>query len=444
MRHKSHKQLKRTIGLFQAVFFGISLILGAGIFSIVGEVAAIAGNAMWMSFVLAAVLALITGLSYAELSSMYPKSAGEYLFVKSAFENDFLASLIGCIVIFVAISSASTVAVGFAGYLSIFLPHISEIIIAIILIALMSFVSFCGISESAHLNIILTVIELFGLLFVVGIAFLSGSITNINYFEFPVAVNFYSNIILVISATSLVFFAYFGFEYIINIADEIINPAKVIPRALIISIIITTMIYILVSISSIALVGWKTLSLSNAPLAKAVEKSTGNMGIGLLSIIGLFATSNTVMIMLISSSRIIYGITENKKSFLANLLSRVHQKKRTPWIAILFVMFIAFIIIFTFKGNLSIMAGISVFGIFIIYIIVHISLIILRYKKTEIRRPFRMPLQIGKFPILAGLGICISSILMLQINFETIRNSIIVIALIFFSVSIAKLTKKVW
>ncbi len=107
-------------------------------------------------------------------------------------------------------------------------------------------------------------------------------------------------------------------------------------------------------------------------------------------------------------------------------------------------MFIAFIIIFTFKGNLSIIEGISVFGIFIIYIIVHISLIILRYKKTEIRRPFRMPLQIGKFPILAGLGICISSILMLQINFETIRNSIIVIALIFFSVSIAKLTKKVW
>ena len=289
--------------------------------------AAIAGNTIWMSFIIAAALALVTGLSYAELSSMYPKSAGEYLFVKNAFENDFLALFVGCIIIFVAISAASTVAVGFAGYLNIFLPHISDIIIAIILIVIMSFVSFYGISESAYLNLIFTVIELFGLLFVVGIAFLTGSITNINYFEFPISDNIYSNLLSVFSATSLVFFAYFGFEYIINIADEIKSPSQVIPRALLFSIIITTIIYILVSISSIALVGWKDLSLSNAPLAKAVGKTAGSMGIVLLSIIGLFATSNTVMVMLIANSRIFYGIAENKTSFLARLLSKVHRKK---------------------------------------------------------------------------------------------------------------------
>lgn len=326
--------------------------------------------------------------------------------------------------------------------MSVFLLHVSEIVIAIILIAIMSFVSFYGISESARLNLIFTVIELFGLLFVIGTSFFIGSITSINYFEFPNSENIYSNIILIFSATSLIFFAYCGFEYIINIADEIINPAQVIPKALIILIIVTTIIYILVSISSIALVGWKDISLSSAPLAKAVEKATGNMGILLLSIIGLFATSNTVLMMLISISRIIYGITENKTSFFSNILSIVHQKRRTSWIAILLVMFISFIIILSFKGDLFVMTGISVFGIFIVYIIVHISLIILRYKKIEIARPFKAPLQIRKFPILAGLGICISVILMSQINFETIKNSIIVIALIFFSVYIARLTKK--
>ena len=133
----SPSKLKRTIGLFQATIFGIGLILGAGIYSILGEAAGIAGNIVWISFIVSGLLALIIGLSYAELSSIFPKSAAEYLFVREAFDNEFLSLSVGYIVIFVIVSSAATVAVGFSGYMAIFVPYIPGIIIAIILIILL-------------------------------------------------------------------------------------------------------------------------------------------------------------------------------------------------------------------------------------------------------------------------------------------------------------------
>ena len=130
---RSSSGLKRTISLFQATVFGIGLILGAGIYSIIGEAAGIAGNTVWISFIIAGLLALVIGLSYAELSSLFSRSAAEYLFVREAFENEFLSLTVGCIVIFVIVCSAASVAVGFSGYMSIFIPYIPEIIIAIIL-----------------------------------------------------------------------------------------------------------------------------------------------------------------------------------------------------------------------------------------------------------------------------------------------------------------------
>ncbi|WP_415310837.1 APC family permease [Candidatus Nitrosocosmicus sp. FF01] len=163
----SPSNLKRTIGLFQATIFGIGLILGAGIYSIIGEAAGIAGNVVWVSFIVAGLLALIIGLSYAELSSIFPKSSAEYLFVREAFDNEFLSLSVGYIVIFVIVSSAATVAVGFSGYMAIFIHYVPEIIIAIILIVLLSIVNFYGISESININVLFTFVELVGLFFII-------------------------------------------------------------------------------------------------------------------------------------------------------------------------------------------------------------------------------------------------------------------------------------
>lgn len=118
--------LRQSIGLFQAVMYGVGLILGAGIYVLIGNAAGVAGNAMWISFVLAAVIAAFTGLSYAELSSMFPKSAAEYVFVKNAFKSNLVAFVAGWLITFVAIASAAAVAIGFSGYLSIFFRRLTR------------------------------------------------------------------------------------------------------------------------------------------------------------------------------------------------------------------------------------------------------------------------------------------------------------------------------
>lgn len=443
---RSPSELKRTIGLFQATVFGIGLILGAGIYSIIGEAAGIAGNIVWISFIIAGLLALIIGLSYAELSSIFSKSAAEYLFVREAFENKFLSLSVGYIVIFVIISSAASVAVGFSGYMAIFIPHVPEIIFATILIIMLSIVNFYGISESINLNVLFTFVELAGLLFIIIAAFALGYIYNTDYFEVPInsTLNIQPSLIfgMIFSAAGLIFFAFFGFENVVNIADETKVPNKTIPKALMISIMVTIVIYILVAISAISLVGWRDLYLSEAPLATAAEKVSGPPGTFTLSIIALFATSNTVLMMLISGSRLIYGISKDRKSTLPSILSKIHSKRRTPWLSILIVMFIAIMIIVLFGGTLSVIAGVTVFCVLIVYIIINIALIRLRYKKSKVDRRFTSPFSIKRFPILPGLGIVLSVIILLQFEPRIMLNGVICIVGIILFVYLSEIIRR--
>ena len=426
----STPHLNKTIGLFQACMFGIGLILGAGIYSLIGEAAGIAGNAVWISFIIAGILALIIGLSYAELSSMFPRSAAEYLFVKAAFKNEFLSLSVGFIVVFVIVSSAATVAVGFSGYLSIFFPDIPKTLVATILVGLLSLISFYGTSESLKLNTIFTFIEIFGLLFIIVVAFAYGHIFDTDFLLIPFESSESDPLLgfeLIFSAAALVFFAFFGFEYLINIADETKSAQITIPKALIMSIIITTIIYVLVAISSISLVGWNELYMSEGPLATAAKMASGNAGAVTLSAIGLFATANTVLMMLISGSRIIFGISNAKKSQLPKYLTKVHMKRRTPWVSIVIAMIAAITIIHVFEGSLFLIAGISVFCVLIVYIIINITLISLRYQRRDQIRPLVSPLRIGKFPILPGLGIVLCIVIIIPIHPEIIKNGLICI-----------------
>ncbi|HET7148561.1 MAG TPA: APC family permease [Candidatus Nitrosopolaris sp.] len=434
-------QLKRSISLFQAIMYGTGLILGAGIYVIIGDVAGIAGNAMWISFIIAAIIALLTGFSYAELSSIFPRSAAEYIFAKNVFGSNFIASTIGCLTIFVAIVSAATVAIGFSQYLAIFLPQFPTVLAAIAIISILSAVSFYGISESLRISTIFTFVEIAGLIIIIIAGFWFSSITSVNYYEMPTKNNISTHIAAlgaILSSAGLIFFAYFGFENIVNIADETKNPTKTIPKALLISIIATTIIYVLVALSTSALVGWKELSLSEAPLALAAEKAFGNHGVIMLSLIALFATSNTSLMMLISASRIIYGMSRNRggddnntpfqsSSVFPSSLARVHHLQRTPWIAIITTMLFAMLTVGFSLGDISGIANISVFGIFLVYASVNLCLIWFRFKKPSVKRPFLSPLNIGKFPILSMIGLLTSVIMLFQFNFEIIKGGFLVL-----------------
>lgn len=422
----THPGLKRSVTLLQAVMYGTGLILGAGIYVLIGDVAAIAGNALWISFLLAAVMASITGLSYAELSSVFPKSAAEYVYVKEGLGNNFLALFIGCLTIFVAITSAATVAIGFSGYLSVLLPEFPSILYAIGLILALSFLNYYGIKESVWVNTIFTLVEISGLLIIIAVALSMGSVTDTDYLEMPsIAYSSHTALIsTILASTILVFFAYYGFENISNISEETKNPTRTIPRALLFSILVTTIIYILVAISVVALVGWEELSNSDAPLALAASKALGSNGVIVLTILALFATTNTVLMMLISGSRIIFGIAKYDES-IPSILSEVHSSRKTPWLAIIFTTAFTLVTIILYSGKLSDIASISVFSILVVFVFVNLSVISLRLKRRKLHRPFMTPFSVKKLPLLPVLGIVITGVTILQFNPHVISSTFV-------------------
>jgi len=399
---KQKYKLKKELGLFQLTLYGVGIILGAGIYALIGEGAGIAGNALWLSFVIAAIIAAFTGLSYAELSSRYPKEAAEYNYTKKAFNRRSLSFMVGWIMIIATIVSASVVALGFASYFYA-LFGIDKLLIAALLIVSLSFINYIGIKSSARFNMISTLIESAGLFIVIaaGIFFAYSSGITVNFLEVP------SNIGIagILSATALIFFAYIGFEDVANVAEETKNAAKVVPKALVFSIAISTILYILVAVLSINTIGWQALSQSHAPLSDVVGSVIPNSQF-LFSIIALFATANTVLILLIVASRVFCGMARDHS--LPSRLSAI-GRRGTPYVAIIFVMFLA---LFMFlAGNIKTIAMLTDVGIFVVYFFVNASLLALRYKSPA-KTGFRAPVNIGKFPVLAFLG-CLTSIFML-------------------------------
>ena len=384
------EKLKKELGLFEVTLAGIGVILGAGIYALIGIASGIAGNAIWLAFVIGAVIALLTGLSYAELSSMFKRDAGEYNYVENAF-NKKMALYLGLVIVFAGIVTAAAVSLGFANYFSA-LFKTPVIYIAILLTLLLSLLNYYSIKESSWFNNIATVIESLGLIIIIilGIKFIG----KVDYFEMPNGFNG------VLQATALIFFAFLGFDNIIKLAEETKDPQKTIPKAIMLSIIISSVIYILVAISAVSILGWQSLSASKAPLADVAASSFGGIAFVVLAIIALFSTSNTVLVSLVTTSRMAYGMAEEKG--LPKFISLVDKKTRTPWVAIFLIMIVT--VLFILIGDIKIVAGLANLGLFITFTFVNLSLIILRYKKPYMERKFKVPLNISKFNIPAFLG----------------------------------------
>ena len=390
-------RLKREIGLLEATLYGIGVILGAGIYALIGVGAGIAGNALWSAFVIAALIAGFTALSYAELASMFPRAAAEYVYTKKAFGRPTLSFVISWLMVITTIVAAATVALGFGGYLAAMVGFGTPVGFAAGLIVVLSIVNWWGIKLSARFNVVASSAETLGLILVIlaGVWIFSNG-HAVDFFEMPAGAGFGS----IMAASALVFFAYIGFEEVANIAEETKRPSRTIPRALLLALAISTIIYILVSLSAVGAIGWEALSASPAPLSDAVMGVWGAAGGLLLSLFALFATANTVLITMITASRIVYGMGRQRS--LPAICARV-GRKGTPYIAVWAVGLFALATLAF--GGIKTIALLTDLGIFIVYLAVNMSLIWMRYKRPRARRPFRSPLNIGRFPLLAGLGV---------------------------------------
>ena len=255
-----------------------------------------------------------------------------------------------------------------------------------------------------------------GLIIFLGVTF--GSAESVDYFEAP---NGTTGIVL---AFILIFFAFIGFEDMANVAEEVKRPKKTLPRAIILCILITGVIYVLVSLSSVRILNWEELGQSTAPLADVAFKALGIEGKITLSIIALFATASTVLITLVAGARILYGMARSRS--LPFLLSKIHSKTKTPWIAVIGI-FVASIA-FSFIGDIVIVANIAVFAIVVTFAMVNLSVILLRYVQPEVERPFRVPVNIGKFPILPLFGLGATIYMAFQFELEIVAVGLAIIA----------------
>ncbi len=398
--------MKRELGYLGATLAGIGIILGAGIYVLLGEAAGLAGNSVWISFMIGAFIAAFTGLSYAELSSMFPKDAGEYLYAEEAF-NEHIGWLVAFMVIFEGVVAAAAVSLGFAGYFSRMVSQwvsLPLIVFAVGCLVVFSIVNYRGIKETQSFNIFFTFFEISGLLLIIflGMSYFG----KVNYFEMPQGVPG------VLSGASLIFFAFIGFEAVVKLSEETKNPRRIIPKALLTAIGVTTFLYILVAIASVSVLGWEKLAASTAPLADVAAAVMGNNAFLVLAIIAIFATANTVMIILVTTSRLLYGMAKRYKKI--KMFSAIHKSRRTPYIAVFFIM--AVTIMFALIGNIKLIAETTNFAIFATFAIINAAVIKLRYSQPKKKRVFQIPGTIGKFPIIPAIGVASALFMITQID----------------------------
>ncbi len=407
-------ELKRSLSLWEVTLMGIGCILGAGIYIIIGEAAGLSGNSLWLSFIFAAVVAIFTGLSYAELSSRFPHAGAEYVYVENSFGKT-PAWLVGWLILIGSIIGGTAVSIGFSHYFSA-LFGTPIILTSIFVLFIVGIILIIGVQETASITILFTIIEAVGLFIIIfiGVPYFG----SVNYFELTKGMGG------LIDAGILIFFGYIGFEGISRLAEETENPTKNIPKAIIYSIVIVTIIYALVGIAAISVVGWEELSTAKAPLALIAQRVFGEESFVILSAIALFSTFNTVLFILLSGSRFVYGMAERQA--LPSVFMSVLKKRRTPWVAIVGIVVAS--MAFLYIGDLKTVANLTNFAIITVFIVVNASVIYYRYKKP-LHAGFKVPISIGKFPVMPFIGILISFFMIVNLSVIVLLMGIVLVCI---------------
>lgn len=360
--------LKRSLSLPVISFYGIGTIIGAGIYVLIGKVGAAAGLFLPYAFLLAGIIAGFTALSYAELSSRFPMSAGSAAYIHQAWNRRWPAQLVAVLVALTGIVSAATIANGFVGYLDIFI-QIPHYIAITLLISTLTLIALWGINESALTVTLVTLIEVGGLLLVIVV---SQEAPAVMEWSRIFAVPDRQAWIGVVVGSFLAFYAFIGFEDMVNVAEEVKNPRKTLPRAILIAIIVSTILYIAIAALAVRTLSIAQLAQSDAPLASMVINA--GYSPGFMGIISLFAVVNGALVQIIMASRLLYGMA--KKKMAPQVFSRVSPRTQTPVTATLLIG--AIILAFALWLPLTVLAKITSFIMLLIFSLVNISLVTIK------------------------------------------------------------------
>ncbi|ADI11719.1 amino acid permease-associated region [Streptomyces bingchenggensis BCW-1] len=377
------------------LLFIVGDILGTGIYALTGQVAGEVGGAAWLPFVVAFVVALITACSYLELVTKYPQAAGAALYAHKAFGKHFVTFLVCFAVMCSGITSASAASRAFAANLvagfGLDVGNGVILLIALGFMLLVLLVNLRGVGESIKVNVVLTAVEMSGLLLVILISlfFISGGDADFSRVVAFETSGDKSVFLAVSTATSLAFFAMVGFEDSVNMAEETKDPVRIFPRMMFTGLGIAGLFYVLVSVCAVAVVPVGRLAESETPLVTVVQTAAPNFPIAdLLPFISMFAVANSALINMLMASRLIYGMS--RQGVLPRALAKLHPTRRTPWAASLCTAVLAFALITFVSLNpdsqvVALLGGTTSLLLLAVFVIVNVSVLVLRKDTADVR-----------------------------------------------------------
>ncbi|ANC32085.1 APC family permease [Isoptericola dokdonensis] len=393
--------LKRVMGRKLLLLFIVGDILGTGVYALTGQVAGEVGGAAWAPFLIAFVVATITAFSYLELVTKYPQAAGAALYTHKAFGIHLVTFVIAFMVMSSGITSASTASNAFAGFLNDGFGLGMEdgstplLLIALGFMTLVALVNFRGVGESVKANVVLTLVELSGLLLVIfvglwGMTQGRADFSRVVVFE---SADDKSVFLAVTAATTLAFFAMVGFEDSVNMAEECKDPVKDFPRVMLTGLSVTGLIYVLVAITAVALVpvGDLTDPTKASALTQVVAAGAPNLPFDVIfPFIGMFAVANSALINMLMASRLLYGLAN--QGVLPRAFGKVHRTRRTPWVSIVVTTLISYGLI-TYvvlqsgteggSDSIALLGGTTSLLLLVVFTVVNIALLVLRRKTVD-------------------------------------------------------------
>lgn len=391
-------KLARSIGPFQLAFYALGSMLGSGIYGLIGKAAGQAGTAVWLSFIVALVAALLTALSYASIGSRHPRAGGAAYATQRAFGLPLLSFTVGLALVCSGLTSVATQSKIFAANLSALmgLEAFPPSMIAVGFLLITTGIVFRGIRESMWVNVLCTFVEAGGLLIVIAAG--SSYWGSIDYFAVPAEKADIGLAIVVLQASVLTFFAFIGFEDAINVGEECRDPQTTIPIGLMAATGMAAVLYIATAVTVVSVVPPAELSAAPSPLTEVMSRAAPAFPAWVMTCIALFSVANTALVNYITASRLIYGMSE--QGLLHEKLGTVHEARRTPHYAILALLVVLLPLVLI--GSIADLAAATVLLLLIVFIVVNASLFVLIRRPGEEKGKFEVPVVL---PLL-GAGIC--------------------------------------
>jgi amino acid transporter len=394
--------LRRSLTLPYAVLYGMGVTIGAGIYVLIGAAAARAGMQAPLAFVAAAMLMGLTAASFAELAARMPVAAGEAAYVREAFGSDRWSAAVGFLVIAIAVVAAAAITVGSAGYIAVFVSLPQPLIIAAVVLG-MGVIAAWGIKESVTFAGAMTLIEVGGLVALVAAGAFSGPDLVARLPEMVPPSASPAALFGLAGATLLAVFAFIGFEALVNVSEELHDPQRTLPRAIFLTLALTTLLYVLVVWVALVAVPTAELAASKAPLALTFERLTGASP-RIMSAIAVVATLNGIVVQIILAARVLYGLA--RQGTLPRAFQNVSPMTHTPLVAtaLAAALVLALALLLPLEG----LADLSARCTLLLFAIVNLALI--RIKAREVAPPRHIYLAPRWVPW-AGLGSCLALLL---------------------------------